>query len=234
MFEPPAAFRISFVCALVLIAIVVVGVLLPSVQPCGGLPANYQPIVAFELSRSVGDLHLLFGAAPGPCRSAMAARMDLTNWVDSFAFIPAYGLFLAFFMFGMRARSRRLFEAAIVVTIVACFADYVENTCLFHLSGAPDRASVWLSLLPWATGVKWIGLGVVAALAGLGLAAKGGANYAALVLCLIGLVVVILANIDPHRFGPYASGGVTLGWLVFLLYDALNTFRARPAATSSN
>lgn len=227
MFKPPNAFRISLICALVLIALVVVGKLMPPVSPCGGLPAGYEPIIAFELSRSVADLHLLFGAGPGACRSAMAARMDLINWIDSLAFIPAYGLFMILFFLGMRARNRRLFDAAIAITIVACLADYTENTCLFHLSGTPDQASVWLSLLPWATGAKWIGLGVAAAIAGAGLVA--GINYVPLILCLTSFAIVIMANIDPHRFGPYAANGVTLSWLVFLFYDARFTFRTTKA-----
>ena len=227
MFRAPFAFRISLVCALILIALVVVGALQPPAPPCGGLPEGYEPIIAFELSRSVADLHLLFGAGPSACRSAMAARMDLTNWADSLAFIPAYGLFLVFFFLGMRERNRRLFDAAIAVVVIACLADYVENTCLFQLSGAPDTASMWLSLLPWATGVKWIGLALAAALAGLGLTA--GINYVPPILCLAGLLVVLMANIDPHRYGPYAGDAVTLGWILFLFYDARYAIRTAKA-----
>ncbi len=227
MAQAPTAYRISVVFGLIVIALAVYGAVLPPVPVCGGLPANYATIIAFELARSAADLQAIFGTAPGACRTAIAARMDLINWIDSFAFIPAYGGFLIFFLLGLRERSPRLANIALVITIIACLADYAENTCLFHLSADPDASSPWLAALPWATGVKWVGLGVSAALTGLALAMRGGVNLIALIPCFISLVATVLAMIDPHRFGPFVSNGVTVGWLTVLVYAVAGAFRAR-------
>lgn len=225
MTQAPAAYRISIVFALIVIALTVYSALLPPVAVCGGLPPNYAPIIAFELARSPADLQAIFGTAPGPCRTAIAARMDLINWIDSFAFIPAYGGFLIFFLLGLRERSPRLATTALALTIVACLADYAENACLFHLSAKPDAPSVWLAALPWATGVKWVGLGLSAGLAGIALASRGGANLIALFPCLLSLFVTVFAMVDPHRFGPYVSNAVALGWITFLVYNLVYAFR---------
>jgi len=139
--------------------------------------------------------------------------------------VPLYGAFLVFFFFSVRENNPSLARAAIAITLTACAADYVENTCLLHLSGNPDAQSFWLSLLPWATGVKWILLGAAGALGGLILAKDGGLRYLIALLCIVGLVIVLLAIIDPHTYGRYASNGVTISWIVFLIADVIAVAR---------
>jgi hypothetical protein len=219
------AFRISVLCGLAVLALSLYGAFQPAAPACGGLAPGYAPIIAFELARSVADLHAIFGAAPGACRTAIAARMDAINWIDSFPFIPLYGAFLVFFLLGLREQGGRLSTIAVAVVIVACIADYAENACLFHLSGAPDSNSIWLAALKWATGVKWVGLGVAAALAGAVFARGGGLGYLAALLCLASFASTALAMADPAKYGPFVSNGVAVGWLVFLIYGLGHAFR---------
>src|SRR5205085_8767822 len=91
---PRTAHRISLFFGFVVLALTVASVAQPSPPVCGSLPARYAPIIAFELARSVRDLHAIFGALPGACRTAIAARLDFINWTDSLLFIPVYGAFL--------------------------------------------------------------------------------------------------------------------------------------------
>ena len=225
MVSTPTAYRISLGAALLLLAVVIYSALQPDVTVCGALDKNYQPIIAFELARSVADLQTISGAAPSECRAALAARMDFLNWGDNILFVPLYGAFLVFFFFSVRKSSPQLAHAAIGITLIACAADYLENTCLLHLSSNPDTQSFWLLLLPWATGVKWILLGVVGALGGLILTKDGGLRRLIALLCIAGLVIVLLAIINPHTYGRYASNGVTISWIVFLIADVIAVAR---------
>ena len=95
--NPVTATRISLVAALLLLAIVVYNLFQPAMTICGDLDPGYQPIIAFELARSVPDLHAIFGDAPGACREALIARFAFINMADDFLFIPLYGIFLFFF-----------------------------------------------------------------------------------------------------------------------------------------
>src|SRR5215469_16774679 len=145
--------RTSLFFALVVLGLTVFSVTQPAPPVCGDLRAGYVPIIAFELVRSVSDLHAIFGSAPGACRTAIAHQMDYINTLDSFPFIPVYGLFLIFFFLGRREKSSSIAMLAVVITVIACVADYVENFALFHLSPDPDRAT-WIPLLVAGTDTK--------------------------------------------------------------------------------
>jgi hypothetical protein len=219
------AFTLSFIAGLAVLGLTALGLSGPTVPVCGNLPTNYAPIIAFELVRSVQDLHAIFGDSAGACRTAIAARLDYINEVDSYAFIPAYGAFLVFFFLGMRARNAGLAGLAIVLTLAACFADYAENYCLFHLSAHPDSTD-WIAPLMLATESKWIGLGVVGMLGGLLLWRDGSRiDWLVATLCAIGLAATLTTLVAPHHIGPYLSNALALGWIVFLVVDIRETVR---------
>ena len=71
------AHRVSLIFALLILGLVAVNLTLPSPPVCGKLAPNYAPIIAFEMARSVSDLHAIFGDAPGACRVAIAAPWPL-------------------------------------------------------------------------------------------------------------------------------------------------------------
>lgn len=205
--------RLSLIAALLLVAAVVFSATQPPLALCGGLDPRYPPILAFEFARSVADLHALFGPAPGACRSAVAAKLDLINWLDAALFIPIYGTFLAAGVLSLRARHPRFARLAVALTLVACGADYVENACLLQLSAAPDVPGAWLALLPWATGVKWLLLGAVGVLASRVVSQRRWLT----VLCVLGLGIVVLALWVPSTFGRFASVGVSVSWVMLLV-----------------
>jgi hypothetical protein len=216
------AYRISLVFGLLVLALTVLSVTQKAPPVCGDLPKNYPTIIAFELSRSVADLHAIFGNAPGACRTAIARQMDLVNTIDSFAFIQIYGLFLIFFYLGARERRPALAALAVMITVVACLADHVENFALFHLSADPDHAT-WIPLLIGATETKWIGL-PLAALLSVGLLG-GWLRWVALVLCGIGFAAATTTILTPAAIGPYLSNAIALGWALFLAIDVREAFR---------
>ena len=215
--------RISLFFAVVVLALTVFSVTQPAPPTCGGLPASYPTIIAFELVRSVSDLHAIFGAEPDACRTAIAHQMDYINTIDSFVFIQIYGAFLVFFFLGRRAANARIAIAAVAITLVACLADHIENYALFHLSADPDHAT-WIPLLVAATETKWIGLGVAGALA-VPLLWNGWLGWIAALVCGIGLVVSLLTIPMSAAVGPQLSNAIALGWLLFFVVDIRESFR---------
>jgi hypothetical protein len=217
------AFRISFGAALVVLLVSIYFAFLPMV-PCGDLARNYAPVVAEELARTTADLHAIFGDAPGACRSAIAAKLTLVTWVDSLLFIPAYGAFLLFFFLGMVPRDEQSSFIGFVFAAVAVVADIAENICLFQVTSAPDVAGIALAVLPWATGIKWIALGLAGMMAGAVLLERGGENYPAAAACGLALLGSVLGVVNPHLFAPYLPGAIALSWLVFLVVAVRGAF----------
>src|ERR1700748_1831041 len=99
------AFRIGLVFALAIIALSVYAFgAMTAPQARGDLPKAYQTVIAFDLARSVTDLHMIFGNAPSACRATLAEQMRVSTWSDSLLFVPMYALFLIFTFLGLRGR----------------------------------------------------------------------------------------------------------------------------------
>jgi hypothetical protein len=220
--QPRTAWRICLGAGLVILILTFMSGEQSLAKPCGGLAENYAPIIAFELARSEADLQLIFGPSGAPCRETMIARMDSINWLDVLVFIPAYGTFLIGFFLGMRARNVTLASLGVKLSIAAIITDYMENLCLMLLTPQLDAASVWLALLPWATGAKWLALGAAAAVAGLifiGIRPRKGLVVAApaALICWVSLLVTIAALASPAQFGAALSPAIGASWVVFLI-----------------
>jgi len=226
--HPRAAFRISFATGLLVLAVTLFSLTQEPVQPCSNLPQNYAPIIAFELARSPADLEAIFGSQE-PCRAGVVARMDAINLVDVLVYIPVYGVFMAFFFLGMRGRHAALGTLGFRVAVSAALGDYAENACLMNLTPQLDPASIWFTLLPWATGIKWLGLGVAGAIAAAIYVQSSGArlwNYLAALLCAAAFLSTAAAIAAPAMFGPVVSLGVGLSWLVYLITAGAASFRS--------
>lgn len=231
--HPRAAFRISLAAGLLVLAVTLLSATQEPVRPCGNLPQNYAPIIAFELARSADDLQAIFGTQQ-PCRSSVVERMDSINLVDVLVYIPAYGVFMAFFFLGMRSRNAALGPLGFRISVVAALGDFAENACLMSLTPALDPSSAWFALLPWATGVKWLGLGVAGAIATAIYVKSAGArawNIVAALMCAAAFFSTVAAIAAPAKFGPIISLGVGLSWLAYLITTSGASFRPiAPAA----
>ena len=222
-----AAFRISLAAGLLVLAVTLFSVTQEPARPCGSLQPNYAPIIAFELARSPADLAAIFGTQD-PCRAGMIERMDAVNLVDVLVYIPVYGVFMAFFFLGMRARHASLATLGFRVAIVAVLGDYAENACLMNLTPQLDTASPWFALLPWATGIKWLALGVAAAVAAMIYVKSASArlwNLLAALMCAAAFLSTVAAMAMPSMFGPLVSLGVGLSWIAYLVTAGAAAFR---------
>lgn len=225
--HPRAAFRISLAAGLLVLAVTLFSATQEPVRPCGNLPQNYAPIIAFELARSAADLDAIFGTQE-PCRSEVIQRIDAINLVDVLVYIPAYGVFMAFFFLGMRARHASLGTLGFRIAIIAALGDFAENACLMNLTPQLDPASLWFALLPWATGIKWLGLGVAAAIAAAIYVKSTGArlwNLLAALMCAAAFLSTVAAMAVPSMFGPLVGLGVALSWLAYLVTAGAAAFR---------
>jgi hypothetical protein len=222
--HPRAAFRISFAAGLLVLAVTLFSITQESLRPCGNLPQNYAPIIAFELARSSADLDAIFGneadRSDSSCRALVVEAMDAINWVDVLVYIPVYGVFMAFFFLGMRARHALLGTLGFRIAVIAALGDFAENACLMNLTPQLDSTSTWFALLPWATGIKWLGLGVAAAIAAAIYVKSAGTrwwNYLAALLCAAAFLSTVAAIAVPSMFGPLVGLGVALSWIVYLV-----------------
>jgi hypothetical protein len=218
------AHRISLAAGVAILLLIAFGRMLEPVPVCGVLAPNYDPIIAFEMARSVEDLYAIFGVGANACRDAIAAQMNLINMIDCVIYIPLYGAFLIFFLIGLRSIDSQLASRAALVVIVACAADYVENICLFRLSANLNDASA-LTWLAWSTEVKWVGLGLAGAIGGHLLAKRDGRWRLATVPSSLGLVAALLSIPMPGVAGPYLSLSFLFAWLLFLIVDARESIR---------
>lgn len=194
--------------------------------PCGALAPRYQPLIAFELARTVEDLHAIFGAAPSTCRATLVAALDKVNYGDVFAFIPAYTLFLCAWFYARRDRAPALARASVAMALVAAAADYVENVCLFSLTSRVDQGSLFLSALPWATAMKWLTLAALSCCAG-ALLLRGSTKERFAALFMIPAPLVTAASIaSPARWGFAIMQGITLSWVVMLALAVVDAWRS--------
>jgi hypothetical protein len=219
MISTTLAYRISLGGAVVVLLLVASSLFRAAPMACGGLPASYAPVIAEELARTPADLAAIFGFGPSACRTAIAGQLNLVTLIDCLAFVPAYGAFLLFFFLAMVPRDEHAAFIGFVLSAAAVIGDYLENACLFQVTAMPDNPGLWLSVLPWATGVKWLALGLAGAVGGMILMKLGRVNYPAVAACALGLVGTVIGIANPALFGPYISDAVTLSWIVFLIVD---------------
>lgn len=240
MISGKLAFRISLVGAVVVLGLAGLAKLLPPVQACGGLDPHYDSVTAFELARSASDLQAIFGASPSECRTAITAHIDTVNTVNSAVYIPAYTIFLFFMLLGLiRAPAANpapkpplsQFAPALLIPLIACTADYLENWCLFQLKADPDTLSVWLTVLIVATNVKWLGIGAATFVCAVLVFLRDGWSRMFTPIICIGPAVTVAAAVRPGAFGPWLITSLAISWVPLLLVAGEAALkRAKPAA----
>ncbi|MBV9043729.1 MAG: hypothetical protein JO348_06435 [Alphaproteobacteria bacterium] len=226
------AFRLSLGGAVVVLLLALYAAFSPPMKVCGDLAPGYAPVIAQELARSVADVHAIFGTGPSACRTAIAQQIYFITWADCLVFIPAYGVFLLFFFFAMAPRDERAALVGFILSAVAVVADYIENVCLFQITANPDVAGYSLAVLPWATGAKWLALGLGAGVGAIILLQAGRLNYPAVAACGLSLLGAALGILNPHLFGPFISNAITLSWIVFLIVDIRHALPRRGSAVA--
>ena len=231
MLSPRISHSVSALAGVAVVFLSFSGVMRLSAPPCGNLPKGYPAMLAFELARSTADLQTVFGDTAGHCRDVMRSDLDHINRLDNLALIPAYGAFLFFFFIGMYPGMRKVARMGVVLTVIICLADWLENMCLFKLSANPEGARQWLSTLKVTTEVKWIGLGIAGIFAGILIArSRSLISRLAQVICCLACVFTVLSVPFPGWAGLYMVPAIAACWIVILIVDV---FRLRPLPSRS-
>lgn len=227
MISARVAYRISLAAGLLALVVVFIFRAVP-IHACGTVPSG-AAVISAELARTQGDVDAIFAPAPGqPCTTVRAHDLYLQTMIDTVAFIPTYGVFMIFFFLAMVPRDEYGAFAGFTLTVVAVFADYVENICMFHIFNHPYATGWALAVIPWATGIKWLLLGLAGAFGGMILIKSGRVNYPAAVACFLGLLGPVLAIANPHLFKSFAAL-TALSLMTFLVVVARNAFAAPSA-----
>lgn len=223
MISARLAYRIALGAGLLALLIAVVFKLVP-IHACGTVPSS-GTVISEELARSQADIDAIFVPVAGQpaCTAARAHDLNVQTIIDSAAFIPAYGALLLFFFLAMVPRDEHAAFAGFVMSAVAMVADYAENTCLFLINAHPDAPGWALGLLPWATGVKWLLIGLAGAVGGMILLKAGRVNYPAALCGALGLLGSALAIANPGEFKSLAAL-TALPLLAFLVVAGRNAF----------
>jgi hypothetical protein len=222
------AFRLAVIAAIIMLTISTF--MAVTAPPCHPLPMS--TLTAFELMRSMDDVHRILGVAGDACRIDLVAQLDHANIIDTFAYIPAYTAFYALTLYALGRRDRTIGWIGIALAIGCAVADVFENLGMFHFSAAPDAPSPWMIGLIASTNAKWIGLAVVTTVCGVMLARRGGLGWLGLLACATPLATSLWAAVAPDAAGQYLIPGMVVASVTLLGVAAIGSFRTKAVATA--
>ncbi|MEO0961362.1 MAG: hypothetical protein AAFY01_02955 [Pseudomonadota bacterium] len=181
-------------------------------------PGYGSPVIAFEMARSVADLHAVFGTPDDPERARRIAMMDDGNIWD-FPFMIAYGLFIALFLRAAgKASGNSIWYLLAMLGIIAAAADAIENNILLGLTadieGAPD-----IGLLAYPVWTKFLSIMITGAAAGVAIATQGRHFWRILgVVATASALLVLPGFYDPATYGTLLTLGITICWVIMLIF----------------
>ncbi len=194
--------------------------ILPEVTAAQAVGCGGPQVIAFEFARTVSEALRLF--QPENCRATLVTAMDAANTLDVRAYIPAYTLFGVFgAIFAARGRRTPLVLMAILASIGALAADYVETLELLAITADLDKATD--AMTRRASTAAWIKFGLLAVH---GLLVAGACVLAtprrwivggAMIAPVIGFAA---GAIDPAAYAGVMTLGYVIGWTTLLVVAA--------------
>lgn len=208
-------------CVLAGLAVLLIAIFLMPKFPTdsAGIEPGYgSPIIAFEMARSVADLHAVFGTPDDPERARRIAMMDDGNIWD-FPFMIAYGLFIALFLRAAgKASGNSIWYLLAMLGIVAGAADAIENNILLNLT-ADIEAAPDIGLLAYPVWTKFLSIMVTGAAAGIVIATQGRHFWRILgVVATASALLVLPGFYDPATYGAPMGLGITICWIIMLIF----------------
>lgn len=203
------------------IATIVVVVWLGSIGPTRiaqpGAPVADGPMIAFELVRTPDQLSAVIGRPGDPATQALRDAFDRENRWD-FLFMATYGLFLfSLLRAAGPADSRRWLIFAIAAPVICAGADVLENLTLFAMTAGEGEAAALITRLEIFTWIKWLGLGIATAAAGLALARGRGSRIVGLLGFVAGITALgacVGGFLMPVKLGADMSAALAAAWLL--------------------
>jgi len=208
-------------CVLAGLAVLAIAVILMPKFPTDseGIDPGYgSPVIAFEMARSVADLHAVFGTPDDPERARRIAMMDDGNIWD-FPFMIAYGLFIALFLRAAgKASGNTLWYLLATLGIVAGAADAIENNILLGLT-ADLEAATDIGLLAYPVWIKFFSIMITGVAGGIVVATQGRHFWRILgVVAAASALLVLVGFYDPATYGALLGLGITICWVIMLAF----------------
>lgn len=161
-------------CGLAFVAVVAIIAAMLRIDGLHACQPQGDPILQFELVKTPGEVAALF---PSACSAQAGMAQARGLWLDSLAFIPAYGaaLILALLALGQDAPARRGFaRAGVLLVLVAIAYDQWENSRLLAVLASLPGDQATIDQLVAAPRIKFALLGVVEGMAGWLILGLGG------------------------------------------------------------
>ncbi len=202
----------------------VMGPMFPT-EGAGYSPGYGAPVFAFEMATSAEDLAKVFGTRDDPARERRILDMDRGNRWD-FAFMFVYGAYLWTFFRAVRWESgRRAWWLFAWLGVLAALSDAVENVLLLDLTADLEAARhvEWVAYPVWT---KFLLLMATSVAAGWYLVSRRSWVWSSLgLLTLCGGFVVLVARWSPSEYGRLLVNGLTISWVIQLVYAIVRTIR---------
>ena len=208
-------------CVLAGLAVLAITVVIMPKFPAdsAGMEPGYgSPVIAFEMARSVADLHAVFGPPDDPERPRRIAMMDDGNIWD-FPFMIAYGAFIALFLRAAgKASGNSIWYLLAMLGIVAGAADAIENTILLGLT-ADLEAARDISLLAYPVWIKFFSIMITGVAGGIVIATQAKHFWRILGVVAAASALLVLAGFyDPSTYGALLGLGITICWIIMLVF----------------
>jgi hypothetical protein len=218
--------RTAFLGLLVFISTILFAIL-PSVRQATDVCGRRPDMTAFQLSRSVADLNVVFAdTAPG-CWTATAKAMDHMNRLDLPMYMIIYTAFMAAAALFESARlQQRRWLWGLLAAAVALLGDLLETGIQLQITDNLADPSAYVLPLIITTWIKWLALGSYAGLVAVLTLRQAPRRYSVGVINLIAAVFTLLALFMPHPFGSWMALTIGLGWLA-LWIDSLRAIFAK-------
>ena len=205
---------------------VVMGALVISLFPTTGydVEAGYgSPVIAFEMARTPDDLISVFGPHGHPLQADRVAQMDRGNLFD-FGFMIIYSLYMAsFFRAAFTSTKNKIWLLFSVLSLFTGVMDATENIILLKLT-ANLQVPAYLDILAYPVWTKFLSIMLCIIAAGFYISKGVGIVFQFLgVLTVLSALTVVIAFTSPAQFSWSMGGGITIGWLLMLVYCFINS-----------
>jgi hypothetical protein len=202
--------------------------------PAATMPKSYGgPVLALEFARILPDVKAILGTTDDPAHIARISMLQLGTYQDM-AFAPLYALFLSFAALALlRVTEWRALYAVPFFAGLACCFDWLENYFLLDVLDAyrTGGLSPWLAKLGWPVAIKFLSIGLVGSLIGIGLAALEGAwKWIGYAIAGLSFPLTLIALFVPFWLAGAMAAGVGISWLILFgtsIWGSIVWFRNR-------
>ncbi len=212
--------RWAGVAALLTIAVALAFAVIPGIDACG-VSGSW---VAFQKVASVAAVNAMIRP---DCADAFVAALRVSMWLDSLAFVPVYGAFLALVLCALKPLPRLVLPAGIATLGIGMVADQIEGFRLLAMLTSMPGTETMINDVNAATFAKKMCLSLVTLMIGLLLIRSHSAVRLLGAVTTLGGLAVVLTSFGSH-FGEVGEQisqyGLLIAWLALAFVTGIKGF----------